>query len=246
MQDDNFKFTENNLRSLVGKIFADRDTKIIPKEDVTLINHNAPDRQVITALLHRYSNKSFKDCYTLAEQLINNGKALDLVKNSLKYISEFDKVPRAFETGFLIYEVVMSASCFAQLKRHRMNTLLSQDYNPELGYTIPPNIEEIGLLRELKDICTKTDDLYYDFNKKHGKAAEYCLTNAHRRRVIVAINLRQLYHISRIREDEHSQWEIRDKAKKMSQLAKKTAPITTMFLAGKDEFKNVHREVTKK
>lgn len=245
LQDDNFKFTEKNLKTLVEKTFSkpmetnncSLDIDFISNNDVILMDHNNPDKQIITALLHQYSNKSIKSCQSMADRLISSGKAPDFIKDSLKHISEFDKVPRAFEAGFFIFEVIVSATCFAQLKRHRMNTLLVQDYNPELGYTTPPNIEKAGLTQELKDVCAKTDDLYYNLKKKYGKPAEYCLTNAHRRRVIVATNLRQLYHFSRTREDIHSQWEIREKAKEMSRLAKTAAPATTMFLAGKDEFR---------
>ncbi|MDI6840614.1 MAG: FAD-dependent thymidylate synthase [bacterium] len=255
LKDDNFKYTDKSLRELVEEAFqfnsSPQDSANISKSNydflseanVTLVSHNNPDRQILAALLHTYSNKPIVDCYTLADMLINKEQAKDFVKSSLKHISEFDKVPRAFETGFIIYEVITSASCFAQLKRHRMNTLLSQDYDPELGYTIPPNIEEIGLTLELKDVCDSSTNLYNDFKKEYGKAAEYCLTNAHRRRVTVATNIRQLYHISRIREDESAQWEIRDKTSKMSKLASKVAPTTTILLCGKHEFKNIYDQV---
>ena len=120
-----------------------------------------------------------------------------------------------------------------------MNTLLSQDYSPDIGYTIPQSIEEIGASRGLKEVCDKSSELYKKFLPKYGRAAEYFLTNAHRRRVIVATNMRQLYHISRTREDKHAQWEIRDIANKMSKLAKNIAPATTILLGGRHEFNEI-------
>lgn len=253
LKDDNFKYTDKNLRKLVRKIFnSDLDSLLKKKtqrstsSNVALVVHNNPDKQIIAALLHTYSNKPISACYALSDALIVKRKAEDFIKVSLKHISEFDKVPRAFETGVIIYEAIVSASCFAQLKRHRMNTLLSQDYDPTLGYKIPLNIEEVGLTKDLKDVCDRSTDLYDKFKKKYGKAAEYCLTNAHKRRVIIATNIRQLYHISRTREDKDAQWEIKEMATKMTKIAKKVAPITTVLLGGKHEFEKIYAKIMKK
>jgi thymidylate synthase ThyX len=124
-----------------------------------------------------------------------------------------------------------------------MNTLLSQDYDPALGYTIPPTVSEAGLEQDLLDICDKSSDLWDRFRKRYGKASEYCLTNAHRRRVVVALNVRQLYHISRIREDESAQWDIRERTSRMSVLAQEVAPLTTMLLGGKHEFSDIYERI---
>jgi hypothetical protein len=161
-------------------------------------------------------------------------------KEALKYISGFDALPREFEfSGNLKYELVISASNFAQLKRHRLMTLLAQEYNPELGYTIPESIKIIGMENELKEICNKSTELFYKFKPKYKKAAEYCLTNAHCRRVLVSVNPRELYHISRLREDAHAQWDIKATAGNMLRLAKQAAPLTFMFSGGKDEFEKL-------
>jgi thymidylate synthase ThyX len=249
-KDDNFKFTKSNLESLVKKTFADNQEFIDHYgvglgdnfsyyDKVTLVNSNDIDLNILTAILHKNSKRDIRECYAISTLLIERGSAQAFIKEALKHISEHDKVPREFETSGLIYEVVISASGFAQLKRHRMNTLLSQDYNPDIGYTIPQSIEEIGASRGLKGVCDKSSELYKKFLSKYGRAAEYCLTNAHRRRVIVATNMRQLYHISRTREDEHAQWEIRNIANKMSKLAKNIAPATTILLGGKHEFNEI-------
>ncbi len=250
LKDDNFKFTKSNLESLVKKTFADNQEFIDHYgvglgdnfsyyDKVTLVNSNDIDLNILTAILHKNSKRDIRECYAISTLLIERGSAQAFIKEALKHISEHDKVPREFETSGLIYEIVISASGFAQLKRHRMNTLLSQDYNPDIGYTIPQSIEEIGASRGLKGVCDKSSELYKKFLSKYGRAAEYCLTNAHRRRVIVATNMRQLYHISRTREDKHAQWEIRNIANKMSKLAKNIAPATTILLGGKHEFNEI-------
>lgn len=262
LQDDNFKYTENNLREIVEKAFKENREDLdnysckspadFKKEgDVTFVKCNDIDINILAALLHEYSKESIESGYELVYLLKKENKAESFTKEVLKHLSAYDKVPRAFEmSNGLIYEGIISSSCFAQLKRHRMMTLLSQDYNPKLGFTTPSNIEEIGADKELKEVVDRSSELYYEFLPKYGKAAEYCLTNAHRRRVLIGINMRQLYHVSGTREDEHAQWEIRDIVNSMSRLAKQEAPITTMLLGGQDKFpeirENIYKDFVKK
>jgi len=119
---------------------------------------------------------------------------------------------------------------------------LAQEYNPELGYTIPESMKAINLENELKEICHRSSELFYKFKTKYNKAAEYCLTNAHRRRVLVSVNPRELYHFSRLREDEHAQWDIKATAGNMMKLAKKAAPLSFILSGGKDQFEKLRKE----
>ncbi|MEM2932881.1 MAG: FAD-dependent thymidylate synthase [Candidatus Pacearchaeota archaeon] len=254
--EDNFKSTRKNLEEVVEKTIKKYLKKINAETCETLFTNKSPDRNVIriihgnldvnilAALIHRNSKLSIVECYALAILLIQNNDDKNFFLEGLKYLSEYDKMPREFEISGLIFEAIVSASCFAQLKRHRMNTLLAQDYNPELGYTIPPNIQEIGFDKKLKEVCDVSSELYYEFSK-YGKAAEYCLTNAHKRRVLLATNLRQLYHLSRTREDENAQWEIRKLFNNISYLVKQEAPITTLLLGGQHEFVDLRKKLYK-
>lgn len=262
--DDNFRHTENNLRNLVEKTFMKNKKDVMygvmPRgvvgllraaigyfhkdKDVTMLMSGNIDTNIVTALLHEYSSASIEECHEMAYNLINKGKGKAFVDEALKYLSAYDKAPRAFEmSNGMMFEAKISSSGFAQLKRHRMMTLLGQDYNPELGITVPPNIDEAGLEKELKSVAGMSEDLYSEFKDKYGKAAEYCLTNAHRRRTLVGINMRQLYHFSRTREDKHAQWEIRGIANSMSKLAKEEAPLTTRLLGGQDQFLKIRESV---
>lgn len=254
LNDDNFKYTRKNIRDLVENIFNKyngekknkdifhQDLSILRDENVALINDRYLDRCIITALLHSNSKNPIEDCYAVTG-FFTKEDSMEFIKDCLRYVCEHDKLPREFETSNLFYEIYLSSSCFAQLKRHRMNTLSAQDYDPKLRYVVPESIEEVGSARELKDVCDRSSDLYYEFSPKYKEAAEYCLTNAHKRRVIFDSNIRQHYHISRMREDSHAQWEIRGVVKTMSKLIKKTAPVTTILLGGKDKFEEIRKGV---
>ena len=253
LDENNFKYTRNNLKELVKKTFCGYKSSgylemIMSKgslscsreENVALMEDNNIDRMIVAAILHSNSKKPIEGCYSAA---LNMPSSTGFIKEALKYIGTYDKVPREFEIMSPFYEITLSSSCFAQLKRHRMDTLLPQDYNPALGYEIPESIQEVGLGKDLENVCDESGSLYHEFSHKYGKAAEYCLTNAHRRRVLFCENERQHYHISRTREESHAQWEIRNTVENMSKLIKKIAPTTTILLGGKDKFAEIRKSV---
>lgn len=159
-----------------------------------------------------------------------------LFKAVFENIQAYDAVLRELENVEMQFELIMSASCFAQLKRHRMATIVSQDYDPSLGVTIPPAIRAIGRQKEFMAMIKKTNRIYEFIKKKNPKAAAYVLTNAHRKRVLMKLNARELYHLVRLRADQHAQWDIRDLSKKMLRQARKAMPLTLMMACGKDGF----------
>jgi len=148
----------------------------------------------------------------------------------------YDAALREFEYASLTFDLIVTASCFAQLKRHRMATLTSQRYNPELGVTVPPSIEEAGAKEVFLKLMEKTNDVYSNLKQDVDQAADYVLTNAHRKRILLKVNAREMYHISRLREDVAAQWEIRDLAKRMSELASEVMPLSFLLIGGKDAY----------
>ena len=88
---------------------------------------------------------------------------------------------------------------------------------------------------------SNTEALFAKLDQQTPAAAAYALTNAHRRRVLFKINLRELYHLSRLRLDEHAQWDIRRLSTEMVRLAQTKFPLALMLAAGKSGFAEVHR-----
>ena len=165
------------------------------------------------------------------------------MRTALKRIKSYDAVLREFENAELHFELLISASCFAQIKRHRMATITCQDYNPALGSTIPPAVSEIGMNKAFMGIVAETEKTYDQIKELFPHVAGYILTNAHRRRVSMKINVRELYHIARLRGDTHAQWDIRKTAEEMVKLGKSAMPLALMLAIGKDGFATLHNQV---
>jgi flavin-dependent thymidylate synthase len=211
--------------------------------DVALVDWTqAADDKVLAAFAHTTSGESFDTCLARAGTM-TRGRKKSVFKSALGRMEFYDFPMREFEYAELTFELVVSASCFAQIKRHRMATLTSQPYDPELGVIVPPSVKEIGARSEFMEVIGRTDETYHALKKAAGQAADYVLTNAHRRRVLLKVNARELYHISRLRQDATAQWDIRDIAARMSALAKKVMPLTCLMLGGKDAYPEIYRRV---
>lgn len=197
------------------------------------------DNRIVASLIHSSSRLPLSRCSRIASSL-NRREKEDLVKTALHYMKAYDPVLREFENVDLHFELIISASCFAQMKRHRMATITAQEYDPDLGVTIPPAIREIGMEKSFMGLVKRTEKTFNTLKKFTPRAAGYILTNAHRKRVSMKINARELYHIARLRGDAHAQWDIRETAERMVYLGKREMPLTLMLATGKDGFASLY------
>lgn len=199
--------------------------------------HATPDgdETIVAALLHSASDLSFERCMAAARAM-NREKKEEIIRTACRRMQSYDPPLREFEHAGFLFEATVSASCFAQLKRHRMATITCQEYDPSLGVTIPPSIGAVGMEGRFRDVVSRTEDAYRRIRAVSPPAAPYVLTNAHRKRVALRVNARELYHISRLREDSHAQWDIRETAERMVRLGKKSMPLALMLATGKDAF----------
>lgn len=155
-----------------------------------------------------------------------------LFAEALDGLGLHEAAPRCWELARYRFAARISASAFAQLKRHRMCTLLSSAYCSPAVMTMPPSFTAAGcagLLVEAGRISENLSELL------PGEAAAYAAINASCRDVILSMNAREFYHFSRLRMDEHAQWDIRSTACEMLRLARRRAPLTFMLAGGRSE-----------
>lgn len=156
----------------------------------------------------------------------------------LRNMNVYDSAPKEFE--FIDFEFMLniSSSCYAQLKRHRMMSMIPYKYSVE--YVCPGSF--IGadcyedfyyFIRQVNSIADNFDDII----------KPYILTNAHKRNVRIKLNLREMYHFCRMRMDSHAQWEIRDVANEMHRLASEVCPFGMALCCGKDQFEETYKKL---
>jgi len=241
--------TRRNLRDELFALMRQSEHKIAPPpadlsgQYVSLV-YATPDGddRIMASLIHSSSDLPMSRCLQMVSSM-NRREKESLIRTALKHIKSYDPVLREFENAELHFELIISASCFAQVKRHRMATITCQDYDPALGATVPPAVSEIGMYDAFMEIVAETEKTYDQIKELIPLAAGYILTNAHRRRVSMKINVRELYHIARLRADTHAQWDIRKTAEEMVKLGKKSMPLALMLATGKDGFTSLYTRV---
>ena len=234
--------TRARLRETAAGVFGEisEDAKPAPplfaEKDVSLVDATPDaDALVAAALLHSSSGEAMSRCQAAARGM-NEEERARFIASTFRLMRGHDAVLREFENVRCVFEVTLSAACFGQLKRHRMSTLNAQPYDVSLGVAMPQAIAEAGAAPEFEAAVEETNAAYEKIAAQTPAAAPYVLTNAHKRRALFASNARELYHVSRLREDPHAQWDIRDKATQMIRLAKKAMPATMQLAVGKHLF----------
>lgn len=210
---------------------------------MTLVDYpEDADARLAAVLLTSHSGLDYREAFTYARTLDDDARR-ELIFSAFSLMESYDRAPRELELIPLTFEAAVSASCFGQLKRHRMATILTRPYDTALGVTIPPTITEAGLEKIMTEAVDASESLYNDVIKRLPAAADYILTNAHRRRVLVSMNLRELYHVARLRMDETAQWDIRYLAADMVACAAEKMPLAAALAVGKDAFERTRQEL---
>ncbi|MFH1846314.1 MAG: FAD-dependent thymidylate synthase [Candidatus Omnitrophota bacterium] len=237
--------TYSELKELAEKIVGEnKDVLSFPEGQLVKMvecTKNADDL-ISASLLHTSTGLSYEKCRE-SVQMLEDEEKKKIFTASWRNLQFYDSMLREFEYANMTFNIVLSAACFGQLKRHRMSTITSQAYDPDLGITIPESIKETGMENFFKEIIDKTNNVYDAIKKEMPLVAPYILTNSHRKRVLIRVNARELYHISRLREDAHAQWDIQDVSRAMVDEAKKEMPLTCGIIGGKDKYNDMYRDI---
>ncbi len=229
------------LEDSFSRVLSIKNLRWSTNRDVTLIEFpRDADNKILAAILFRLGKTPFNKSLSIIKKLTREEKE-NIFHSVFQNINLWDAVLREFELVYLTFELQLSASAFGQLKRHRIVSIIAQNYDPDLGCTIPDSIIETNQKEIFNRIIDKTNNLFYRIQKTSPAVAPYILTNSHRRRVIFKANLRELYHFSRLREDSHAQWDIRQIATKITSELRKRIPLATMLMGGKDRFPEIYK-----
>lgn len=190
------------------------------------------DDKLLTTLLY----EDLELCFGFLDTYIKSLKDEDkdrLYDSVFEGLKSWNKLPRAFESIDFEFELIMSESCWAQFKRHRTCTLLKKGFSCD-KLVIPESLKERQ--EKWQELNLKCHSLANELPKEISHIKWYLMLNATPVMVYSKMNLRELYHFTRLRADEHAQWEIRILAKAMQEIIKAQAPKAARMLCGKSEF----------
>lgn len=224
----------NYVREKAGKLPSGRGKNESSRVSLIEATENG-DLKLAAGIIFSGGGVPYRKALKTASRL-GSRKRAELILDTMREMESHDRVLREFENLHMLFELVVSATCYAQLKRHRMSTQIVQRYSVSLGVSIPESVVNAKAVGIFRKAIAESERLYRKLTKKAGMSADYVLTNAHRRRVLLNINLRELYHFSRLRSDRHAQWEIREISDLLCRSAAVVFPAGSLLLGGKDIF----------
>ena len=140
--------------------------------------------------------------------------------------SKRDRPGRGLEYGYPIqFDILAGFAEYRDLQRHRMLTQQRQDLGVDLGYSVPEEIEEIGMGQDVQECFERTESLHRDL-KRAGmeQEAQYATLFNHFIRWNVGMNLRELGHLVELRTQKAGHPKYRRTAQIMARLYLKRCP----------------------
>ena len=202
-----------------------------PKQlNVMLIRHTlSPEETVALGAKLCYSRSSIED---LKNQISLKDQSAFIEKlMSMGHESVFE------HASFTFGIEGVSRVLLAQLTRHRIASFSVQSqryvsYENGFGYIIPESILALGedAVSRYREQMETIESWYKGWQKllgqgeKSNEDARFVLPNACETRIMVTMNVRELFHFFSLRMCSRAQWEIRRMAEQMYFLCLQTAP----------------------
>ncbi|GHU97719.1 flavin-dependent thymidylate synthase [Clostridia bacterium] len=203
---------------------------------VELLKHTEdPERAIALAAKLCYSKSDLDDLRSDVDAS-DVGRFISMLY-SLGHLSAFE------HASFTFGIEGVSRALLAQITRHRIASFSVQsqryvDIGAEFNYIMPPAIAELdeeqksgGALQKEYDRQMKQMHEWYrewqsrlNPGEKGNEDARFVLPNAAETKMIVTMNARELLHFFELRCCNRAQWEIREVAWRMLELASRAAP----------------------
>jgi thymidylate synthase ThyX len=175
------------------------------------------EKRVLAALMQRFGDFSFETCYERIQSL-SEPEVKSLIAQLMALKGRFDQPLREFEYAQLTFEAIMDQGAYFEFKRHRMMTQTVQPLSTSLGFAIPRGITESGCEDLYLTAMRKAAACYQEIENEIGQAAAaYIVPNAYNRRVLFTLNLREVFHLCRLRAAENAHFSIRRVAYKLAE-----------------------------
>ncbi len=222
---------ESNLQQRLPEVITE-----VPNESIKLIHaEENPDEKVLAAMIFEQFGGDFQSIFEgiLSWDKKMKHQAFDRLFDGLQ---SFNTMPRGFEMAEFTMQVRASSSCYAQWKRHRTSTVLMGGRTQ--NFVIPPVYTDKKVIDRFRELMDASAEVARKLGEINPLLADYALTNAHEVVFLFKANLRELYHFSRLRSDQHAQWEIRELSSRIDEIIREKAPLSAAKMMGKSEFRS--------
>ncbi|MBU1201562.1 MAG: FAD-dependent thymidylate synthase [Nanoarchaeota archaeon] len=218
--------TDEEMRELAKEIIVE-DSK---QESVALVKGpENPDEMILSAIIYKYKNQPFNKIFEKVKAMTREEKE-QIFDNYLKNMGKFDYPMRELEHEQFTFDVVMDYGAFRDLQRHRICTQTNQVLTTNLCYDTPKDIKEAGVKKKYTKAMEKAKELYEQIREKYPLQSQYILPLGFRKRFLITMNLRELYHFIKLRTVPFAHESYRKTAYNFYEIMKKEYPLLSKYI----------------
>ena len=195
------------------------------------LTHYDPEAEskLVAALLYRYSGESYRDVMRRVESMSQQEREA-VVHEALDRLGPHDIPVRELEMVDYTFDLVMDYGAYREFKRHRMQTYIPQPATVDLGYVVPELVAEAGAEGMFREAMQTAEDGFRRVREDFPRVAEYLVTHAHLRRALSKMNLRECYHLFKLRTGPQAHFTIRRVMQQALDLAAEKHPLLFSYL----------------
>lgn len=173
------------------------------------------EEQVLAAVLYRFGSQSYAACLDWVRGMTEAEKSA-LVNEIFTEMGAYDVPLREFEYATYDFDLIIDQGAYFELKRHRMMTQTAQCLSTRLGYAIPKAISEAGFEQPYRQVMDSAAAAYEELAAWNPAVAAYVVPNAFNRRVLCRLNMREMFHLTRLRCSPNAHFSMRRAARAMA------------------------------
>ena len=187
--------------------------------EVSLVHHD-PQAEVklAAALLYRLAGLPYSEVLYRAEVMGPESRR-QVIASCLDKLGPHEPPVRELEVVDYTFELVMDYGAYREFKRHRLQTYIPQPLTVASGYVTPPLLEAAGLGEEFGEAMERVTRAFWHVYESSPLVAQYLVTHAHKRRVLSKMNLRECYHLFKLRTQPQAHFSIRGPVEEAMRLA---------------------------
>jgi thymidylate synthase ThyX len=133
----------------------------------------------------------------------------ELAEALLGRLERFDAPVRELEHAYYTFDATLDQGAYFELKRHRMMTQTPQRLRSDLGYAVPRLIVDAGFEAPYRKAMEQAAEAFNHLEAWNPHVAAYLVPNGFNRRVLMTMNLREVYHFCELRADKNAHFSIR-------------------------------------
>ena len=195
-------------------------------------DHQAEEK-LAAAILYRRSHLSYQEIW---RQVLDMGAEdrRDIIRRCLEGMGDHDAPVRELELVDYTFEFMLDYGAYREFKRHRMQSYIPQLLTVDHRYQVPDLIKEAGLEGRFHETVGAAEGASRQVLEFSPQAAQYLVTHAHNQRVLSKMNLRECYHLFKLRTSSLAHFSIQQPMIEAMRLAVDTHPFLFQHLKLRD------------